>query len=826
MTAPHDLPRRYASYKAQLPSNTGYVVGVVALGLWALAVAVLSQVLTWAIEQLLLASSVTMARWWWGVLTGIAGVLIIPGGALLSLARWARVDIRATARQWAVAGGCLAVLGLARAISPTAENEFTLWLNALLAAALAWAVRRYFPANGQINARQTKGTLVLVALGGTAVVLAPWLVWTTLGGITETIAALAAAAALGWLTAELMTPMWLAAFQHRRSASAAVLLSGLVFGLTLTIIAAGVGGSGVQLYAMLSVPPLGFALAALAHWAGPLRRWPVGLLAAAGFSGPLAFVDPEETSLILNLTDSGLAREAVYWILRAAAVGAVLALLLATVYLGLLIATRSGPITGPSRIAVVAAPLALVLAAGGLYATAGQPGFFGERWFVVMDSQADLSGAAGVTDRSSRTQQVYQRLVQQADQSQAALRKALRDKHLHFTPYYLINGIEVGGGAAVREWLNRQPHVAKVLESPRLRPLPEPPLPMRGGALAPSGTPWNIEMVGAPGVWFDFGVTGSGIVIGSSDSGVDGTHPVLAKSFRGNDGGRDSWFDPWNHTTSPTDRNGHGTHTLASALGRTPNGAVPSSDSRTETIRNANAIGVAPGAQWMGCVNLARDLGSPARYLDCLQFMFAPFQPGADPLHAGNPARGANILTNSWGCPPLEGCDRTVLAPAIAALTAAGIFVAVAAGNSGPHCDTISDAPATDPDAFTVAAVNKLKRLTDFSSRGAKSGPSSIKPDIAAPGADVLSALPGNNYGELSGTSMATPHIAGVVALMWSANPRLIGDIVKTKEILSSTAKPAVLVSQDVTDCGGAKRLVGAGIVDAYAATEAALAAH
>ncbi|KPV50466.1 hypothetical protein SE17_26790, partial [Kouleothrix aurantiaca] len=98
------------------------------------------------------------------------------------------------------------------------------------------------------------------------------------------------------------------------------------------------------------------------------------------------------------------------------------------------------------------------------------------------------------------------------------------------------------------------------------------------------------------------------------------------------------------------------------------------------------------------------------------------------------------------------------------------------------------------------------------------------KPDIAAPGVDVLSALPGGTYGENSGTSMAGPHVAGVVALMWSAQPRLIGNIDRTEQILAETARPYDGVQTACLDAGVPNNGVGYGVVDAYAAVQAALA--
>jgi subtilisin family serine protease len=401
--------------------------------------------------------------------------------------------------------------------------------------------------------------------------------------------------------------------------------------------------------------------------------------------------------------------------------------------------------------------------------------------------------------------EVYRRLVETASRTQADLRRELDRRRLDYTPYYLVNAIEVEGGPVARAWLARRAEVDRVLLSQQLRPLPVPPAPTRGDAPAPTSPPWNLTMIGADQVWTRLGVDGSGIVVGGSDSGVDGTHPALAGNFRGGD---DSWYDPWNGTPAPTDVGGHGTHTLGTAVGG----------------RN---VGVAPGARWVACVNLDRNLGNPAKYLDCLQFMLAPFPAGGDPFTDGRPERAPHVLTNSWGCPEIEGCDLTALRPATEALATAGIFVVAAAGNTGPACGSVDDPPAPYDDVLTVGAVDDQRRVTSFSSRGpARNGVS--KPDVVAPGAGVLSAMPGGGYATLDGTSMATPHVAGVVALMWSANPALIGDVERTRQILRETATSAEpsYASRDEADrCGGDANILGAGLIDAYAAVQAARAA-
>jgi subtilisin family serine protease len=204
---------------------------------------------------------------------------------------------------------------------------------------------------------------------------------------------------------------------------------------------------------------------------------------------------------------------------------------------------------------------------------------------------------------------------------------------------------------------------------------------------------------------------------------------------------------------------------------------------------------VAPDARWIACVNLDRNLGNPAHYLDCLQFMLAPFPRGGDPFADGRPERAPHVLTNSW-------------------------FFVAAAGNTGPRCDSVDDPPAPYADVLTVGAVDQERRVAAFSSRG-PTDDGRAKPDVAAPGEGVLSAMPGGGYAELGGTSMAAPHVAGVVALMWSANPALVGDVGRTRELLRETATPA-LPTEGAGDCDDPARLAGAGIVDAYAAARAA----
>jgi subtilisin family serine protease len=315
-------------------------------------------------------------------------------------------------------------------------------------------------------------------------------------------------------------------------------------------------------------------------------------------------------------------------------------------------------------------------------------------------------------------------------------------------------------------------------------------------------------MIGADKVWEEFGVRGEGIVVGQSDSGADVNHPELKPTYRGNTEGDDyNWFDPWNFRSSPYDEGGHGTHTLGTIVGQ-------------------NGIGIAPGATWFACANLYRNLANPALYLDCMQFMLAPFPQDGDPLVDGDPTRAADVLNNSWGCPELEGCDPNALLAGANHLRDAGIFVVVSTGNDGPNCNTVNAPLSLYDSVFSVGAIDQFGDMAFFSSRGpvTADGSGRIKPDIVAPGVDILSSVPGGNYESNQGTSMAGPHVVGAVVLLWSADPSLIGDIDRTEQLLIQAADPYT-GSIDVGCFEGdvPNAAYGYGILDVYEAVKDAL---
>ena len=744
--------------------TAGSIVAAVAVGLVATVAAVLTAGGEWVAVQVGVLTGADVP-WWVHPLTGVTLAVPVVAGAW-PLAVFPRAPaIRAAGRAWLVAGLAAAALTALRAI-PQAHHELYLAAFALVAALIG--VRRNPPSPH------------LPGIAAGLLVALPWLWVGALGGVTETLLALLAAAAAGRLAARVLggpEPWRL----FSTSPAALLLGGGTVAAVALALLAAGTGHTGPDVALLFVLPPLGYVLAALYALAvrSRLTAVPAAWVVALAVAGPLALVDPDEISVVLA-TD----RDVPAWTALAAGASWLLAALTAVAY-GIRLGRRRASV--PHRRTALITTAVVALAAAVVYAGPGQPGLYGERLFVVMSARTDLTGVTGTRD--ARVAEVYRRLVATARDSQAGLRRDLDRWNLPYTPYYLVNGVEVSGGPEVRAWLAGRDDVARVLLSPRLRPLPALPGVARGElAGPPDRPPWGLAAIGADRVVRELGVTGAGITVGSSDSGADGTHPALAPGFRGGD---DSWLDPWNRTATPADRNGHGTHTLGTAVGR-------------------EGVGVAPGASWVGCVNLARNLGNPARYLDCLQFMLAPYPAGGDPFADGRPARAPHVLANSWGCPELEGCDPGALTPALAALDAAGIMFVAAAGNEGPRCGSLDTPPAPDPNALTVGATADDGTVASFSSRGGGPG----KPDVVAPGAEVVSAMPGGTYGSLDGTSMAAPHVAGVVALLWSAQPALIGDLPRTRQLLRDTAKPVT------AECAAS----GAGLVDAYAAVTAARA--
>jgi subtilisin family serine protease len=395
-----------------------------------------------------------------------------------------------------------------------------------------------------------------------------------------------------------------------------------------------------------------------------------------------------------------------------------------------------------------------------------------------------------------------------------------------YRPHYLINMVEVQARPGLRRTFAGWPGVDSVLYQPGMRRYRRSFRIPRMDPGGPSGVEWNLREIGADQVW-DLGYRGQGVVVGDADTGVAWEHPALKASYRGWTGGTAShdyhWFDAWDGRPEPWDDNGHGTHTTGTIVG----------------LDGDNQVGVAPGVRWIACRNMRHGLGNPGSYVSCMEFLLAPFPHGGDPLQDGDPERGAHVVNNSWGCPPEEGCLPDTLRVALDNLRTAGQMMVVSAGNDGPACSTVQHAPAIYESGFTVGAINRSDKATTFSSRGPVTVDDSqrAKPDIVAPGVDIRSSVP-DGYASVPGTSAAGPHVAGAVALLWSMEPNLVGNIDRTEAILAETAqaltvdKVCTAVNPEprtVCACGDdlpdqvPNQVYGWGQVDVWAAAQALL---
>jgi subtilisin family serine protease len=301
----------------------------------------------------------------------------------------------------------------------------------------------------------------------------------------------------------------------------------------------------------------------------------------------------------------------------------------------------------------------------------------------------------------------------------------------------------------------------------------------------------GIEAIRADEVW-DLGITGEGVLVATLDTGVDGDHPALADRWAGVADPRYEGHPEWFAYTS------HGTHTQGTVCGGEP----------------GDQIGVAPGALWIAAGwNWDGDVEHFSS--DCIEAFEWMIDPDGDPeTNWDVPA----ACSNSWGLSDAFGvpdCDETFWSY-LDACEAAGIVIIFSAGNEGAQgLRRPADRATDDYRCFAVAAVDGNDPgwpIADFSSRGptycTPNGTEAIKPDIAAPGVDVRSSVPGGGYSSFSGTSMASPHINGVVAFMREVNPNI--SVESIKDIIFQTA-------YDLGD-SGEDNDYGWGMVDAYEA--------
>ncbi|MED3554018.1 S8 family serine peptidase [Cytobacillus praedii] len=378
--------------------------------------------------------------------------------------------------------------------------------------------------------------------------------------------------------------------------------------------------------------------------------------------------------------------------------------------------------------------------------------------------------------------------------------------------FYIVNAIAVTATKDVMEQVAAFPEVEKVLPN-EMRQLHIPEKVAEKPSMQLGKEPkantnaieWNIERVGAPAVW-EMGIDGSGTVVASIDTGVQWDHPALKEKYRGyNPANPNSpthefnWFDATAGRAAAYDDQGHGTHVTGTMVGSEPNGA--------------NQIGVAPGAKWIAVKAFTASGGSDSDLLAAGEWILAPKDAAGNP----HPEKAPDVVNNSWGGGP--GLDEWYR-PMVQAWRAAEIFPEFSAGNTragnpgGPG--SIAN-PANYPESYATGATDINNGLGSFSLQG-PSPYGEIKPDIAAPGVNIRSSVPGSNYeGGWNGTSMAGPHVSAVAALLRQVDSSLT--VEEIEEILMTTATPLTNGTYPTSPNNG----FGSGLVNAFDAVSSVI---
>jgi len=426
-------------------------------------------------------------------------------------------------------------------------------------------------------------------------------------------------------------------------------------------------------------------------------------------------------------------------------------------------------------------------------------------FWVVFSERADVKPAHRIAGKGARGTYVIRALQNVANRSQAGVRGYLRGQGVNFTAFWVENKIYVPQGSLeLAQALAQRNEVAAVL--PEV--VYQLPQPQAGGGGSIQSIGWGVSKIRAPQVWSGVAPTstGTGIVVANNDTGVQYNHPALDSHYRGNNGASythlGNWKDPAGACgpagSPPCDNNNHGTHTMGTMVG--DDGA-------------GNQIGVAPGAKWIACKG--------CRTSSCLSSdLTACFQWFLDPNGDGQGDDQPDVHNDSWG----GGGGSSFYQSYIDNLRAAGVFPAFSIGNSGPNCDT-AGSPGDLPSSFGSGATDSGDVIASFSSRGPSLFGGIIKPDVTAPGSSVYSSITGNTYAYFSGTSMASPHTGGAVALLWGAVPSYRGNIAGTEALLRQSAVKLVSATQN---CGGVatgaspNNVYGYGRLDVRAAVDLA----
>lgn len=419
-------------------------------------------------------------------------------------------------------------------------------------------------------------------------------------------------------------------------------------------------------------------------------------------------------------------------------------------------------------------------------------------YVAYLAPEADLAPAYAIDDWAERGDFVVKALQNTALISQEDLLDFLEGGIQIGTveavdPFFVVNAVAVTSDADTMLAVAAMPEVTAVE-------------PQDGGYItdpieenSAQAVTWGVGRINADAVWSSYGTQGAGVVVGAIDSGVKYDHPALVNQYRGYDGaGFDHNFNFYDGTSTcgaaPCDSGGHGTHVM---------GTIAGGDGE-------NAIGVAPGARWIAAKACFSGYCDVIALLRSAQWMLAPCPVGVLPgSESCDPALRPQVVNNSWSTTG----GSTWYQASIDAWRASGIIPVFIAGNDGPNSGSM-DSPADACNAIAVGATTETDTITEFSSRGPGAmAACPAKPDVAAPGRNVRSATPAGGYVDLTGTSMAAPHVTGCIALLKSIDPSLV--YAEIYNLLTSTAVDIDAPGYDynaghgLIDCLGAANQLG-----------------
>lgn len=363
-----------------------------------------------------------------------------------------------------------------------------------------------------------------------------------------------------------------------------------------------------------------------------------------------------------------------------------------------------------------------------------------------------------------------------AKSSQASILEILKNEKnkgnvKSYESFFIINCVNLVARKSVIVELAKRDDVEKIIENKVIKvEKPEKNEKIRMSRSAYDiHIPWNLKAINAYKAQRYTKDCNNEVVVGIIDSGVDSTHSAISKNYRGNDSSLAAYS--WYNTITgkdgsqekPYDDRGHGTHVCGTILGSKENAL----------------LGVAPKAKWIGVKVFDQDGETDnVKLLKAGEWIMAP---------NGDPTKAPKVVNNSWGGNSNDGFFQEI----VKKWREAGIFPVFSAGNVGPFNDGGDDSigtPGAYPESYAVGAIRKDEHIAKFSLRGKSSYTNKIKPDIVAPGVNILSCIPGEKYTIYTGTSMAAPHVTGVIALMLQVNPNLTVD--QIENILNETALP------------------------------------